>query len=71
MKRFLVAFALTCALSGVSLSADIPTCGLTADEPITTEPSSPGDVPFTGVTSPGEIPTGGLSVLLTAFGLVF
>jgi hypothetical protein len=71
MKRFLVAFALTCALSGVSLAADIPTCGLTADEPITTEPASPGDIPSTGITSPGDMPTCGLSVLLTAFGLVF
>jgi hypothetical protein len=71
MKRFLVAVALTCALSAVSLAADIPTCGLTSTEPTATEPASPGDIPSTGVTSPGEIPTVGLSVLLAAFDLVF
>jgi hypothetical protein len=30
MKRFLATLALTCALSGVSLGADIPTCGAPA-----------------------------------------
>ena len=71
MKRLVMTIALTCVLSGSVLAGDMPTCGLTADEPITTEPASPGDVPFTGVTSPGEMPTGGLSVLLAALGLVF
>lgn len=71
MKRFLATLALTCALSGVSLGADIPTCGLTSTEPAQTEPASPGDIPSTGATSPGDMPTCGLSVLLAALDLVF
>jgi hypothetical protein len=71
MKRFLVAFALTCALSGVSLGADIPTCGLSSTEPTQAAPASPGEIPSTGVTSPGDMPTCGLSVLLAALDLVF
>jgi opacity protein-like surface antigen len=30
MKRFLATLVLTCALSGVALSADMPTCGAPA-----------------------------------------
>ena len=71
MKRFFAVLALTCVLSSVALAGDIDTCGLTAEEPATAETASPGDVPSTDVTSPGEIPIGGLSILLTGFGLVF
>lgn len=71
MKRLLATLALTCALSGVSLGADIPTCGLTSEAPTTAETTSPGEVPTTAVTSPGDMPTCGLSLLLTALDLVF
>lgn len=37
MKRFLVALALTCALSGAALAADIPS----TDKPAPTTTSSP------------------------------
>jgi hypothetical protein len=67
MKRLLATFVLTCALSGVSLGADIPTCGVAAPAP---DPVS-GEIPSTSFTSSGEIPTSGLSVLLTVLDLVF
>jgi hypothetical protein len=35
------------------------------------ETASLGDIPSTGFTSPGEMPTCGLSFLLTALDLVF
>jgi hypothetical protein len=38
MKRFLATLALTCALSGLTLGADMPTCGVPA--PSSTESSS-------------------------------
>ena len=38
MKRFMATLALTCALSGMTLGADIPTCG--APTPASTQSSS-------------------------------
>ncbi|MGH9929713.1 MAG: hypothetical protein ACREA9_10885 [Pyrinomonadaceae bacterium] len=40
MKRFLIAVALTCVLSGTTLAGDIPTCGAPALAPSTTQSSS-------------------------------
>ena len=78
MKRFVIALALACVLSGSALAGDMPTGGI-APPPSgatqTTTSTSPGDIP----TVPGDIPTSGtaeqisdaaLSVLLTVFGLL-
>lgn len=69
MKRFAIAVVLTCALSGVALAGDIPSSGITAPPP--DETTQPGDIPSTDSTSPGDMPTCGLSLLLTALDLVF
>ena len=74
MKRFMIAIALTCILFGSALAGDIPMTVTGTPPPppgATAETASPGDVPSTDVTSPGTIPTCGLSVLLTALDLVF
>ena len=73
MKRFLTAFALTCALSVVALGADIPTCGIPAPAPtpngMTAE--APGEIPTDGSPAPGDMPTVGLSMFLTILDLAF
>lgn len=71
MKRFLATLALTCVLSGSALAGTIPTCGLTADEPTTTEPTGSGNIPSTDSTSLGEIPGVDVSILLTLLDLAF
>lgn len=73
MKRFLATLALTCVLSGSALAGTIPTCGLTADEPPTeaTETTELGHVPTSDSTSPREVATPGLSILLTLLDLAF
>ena len=42
MKRFVMALALACVLSGTALAGDIPSTGAPA----------PGDIPSTGAPSP-------------------
>jgi hypothetical protein len=61
MKRFLVTLALTCVLSGTAFAGEIPTMG------------SPSPAPdgATQTTLPGDMPTCGLSVLLTILNLAF
>ena len=56
MKRFLIAIALTCALSSSALAGDIPTDGSAAPAPngIT---QTPGETQ----TPPGDIPSGGVA----------
>jgi len=73
MKRFLTIAALTCILSISALAGDMPTVGAPAPAPtpIGMTAEVPGDVPTVGSTSPGEIPTVGLSALLTILDLVF
>jgi hypothetical protein len=71
MRRLIATLVLTCALSGVSLGADIPTCGLTAEEPTTTETTTPGEIHTTDATAPGDIPGVDVTILLTVLDLVF
>jgi hypothetical protein len=51
MKRFVIALALTCVLSGSTLAGEVPTVGFTAPPPDELPP----------VTAPGEVPSGGLT----------
>lgn len=72
MKRFLIALALTCVLSGSALAGDVPTCGAPVPASSeTTETTSPGDITNGDSTSPGDVDTCGLSVLLTILDLAF
>lgn len=54
MKRFVLAVALTCVLTGSALAGDIPSVGFTApppDEPtLTTTTTAPGEIPTVGLT---------------------
>jgi hypothetical protein len=68
MKRLLLTIALTCVLSGSVLAGEMPTCGITSQEPETTAVS--GDIPSTDVgTTESEIPTL-LTILLTILSVV-
>ena len=68
MKRFVMALALACVLSGTALAGDVPSTGAPA----------PGDIPSTGAPSPalaGDIPSTGapspiVTVILTILSLV-
>lgn len=68
MKRFVMALALACVISGTALAGDVPSTGAPA----------PGDVPSTGAPSParaGYIPSTGaaspiVTVILTILSLV-
>lgn len=72
MRRFLMAIALTCALSGAALAGEMPTCGIAPPAPDeTADIAVPGEMPTTGYASPGDMPTGGLSIVLTILDLVF
>jgi hypothetical protein len=64
MKRFLMAVALACALSGSALAGIVPTTDAVA-------PAPDGIVPTTDSTSPGEIPSSDLAVLLAILDLAF
>lgn len=50
MKRFLLAVALTCALSSVALAGDVPSTGINAEEP-PIETESLGEIPSTDFAS--------------------
>lgn len=70
MKRFLIALTLTCVLSGSTLAGTIDTCG--APAPVSggsSEQTAAGNIPTDGATSPGDMPTGGWSVVLTILDL--
>lgn len=61
MKRFTMATVLACILSVSAMAGAIP-CDLTSPEPDTTQTTStttPGEIPTAGVT--GEIPSGGIA----------
>ncbi len=68
MKRFVMALALACVLSGTALAGDIPSSGAPA----------PGDIPSSGAPSralAGDIPSTGapspiVTVILTILSLV-
>jgi hypothetical protein len=61
MKRFLIALALTCVLSGSVLAGDVDTAGAPAPAPGETQ----------GGNAPGDMGNGGTAVLLAIFDLVF
>jgi hypothetical protein len=75
MKRFVMTLVLACALFGTALAGDFPSTGIVSPPPPppdeTAQTALPGNIPTGGFTSPGDIPTCGLSVLLAAFDLVF
>ena len=60
MKRFMLAVALTCALSVSAIAGEMPTMGAVAPTPTPAVTTAPGDMPTTGATAPGEIQWPGL-----------
>jgi hypothetical protein len=66
MKRLAMAITLSCALSGSALAGEMPMVGPVVAPPPSGASSSvaPGDVPT--LCKPGEIPTDGSSVVLSA-----
>jgi hypothetical protein len=68
MKRFVMALALACVISGTALAGDVPSTGAPA----------PGDIPSSGAPSParaGYIPSTGapspmVTLILTVLSLV-
>ena len=64
MKRFVMAIALACTLSGTALAGIIPSTDVVA-------PAPDGIIPTSDSTSPGEVPTSDLAVLLAILGLAF
>lgn len=76
MKRFAMSVALVCVLSGATLAGNVPTTDYVPPPPPpgAGQTASSGQIPTTGIASPGqvpstdltgEMPTCGLSVLLT------
>lgn len=72
MRRFVLAIALACTLSGSALAGDMPTGGIAP-------PPAKGPMQTIFGTSPGGVPTGGsaeeisdaaLSALLTVLGFL-
>ena len=57
MRRLALAIALACVLSGVVRAGEIPSTGLIAPPP--PPPTAPGEMPGTGSTVRGDIPTTG------------
>ena len=70
MKRFALSLILVCALSGPALAGEVPSTGTPkpGGVPSTGSPS-PGEIPT--LRSPGEVPTTGISLLLTILDLAF
>ncbi len=70
MKRFVLALTLVCALSGTALAGLIPTTDVAPPQPPPPDETTiTGDIPSTGFTLPGDIPT--VDLLLTVLDLVF
>jgi hypothetical protein len=68
MKRLAVSLALTCVLSCSAMAVDMPTCGITAQEPET--PAVSGEIPSTGVALTESETPSLLTVLLTILSVV-
>ncbi|MDQ1638487.1 MAG: hypothetical protein QOF62_1826 [Pyrinomonadaceae bacterium] len=65
MKRFLLAFALTCALSASALAGNIPTTDSPAPGNIpTTDAQAAGEIPSTDSQAAGTIPTSDVLTLI-------
>jgi hypothetical protein len=76
MKRLLITLALTCVLSVSAMAGTIPTMGAAPGDVPSTDCTAPGDIhtvdaPCQIPTAPGEMPTGGLSIVLAILDLVF
>ena len=72
MKRFLVALTLTCVLSVSAMAGDIPTIG--APSPGQTQggdSTALGEIPSVNSPAPADIPTCGLSLVITLLDLAF
>jgi|GEM_PF-1138293 len=85
MRRFALAVALACVLSGVARAGEIPTSGVTSPTEGTVTvageiPTTGGTAPSTPGTAPGDVPTNGgtqaedsstvLTIILTFIGIV-
>ncbi len=72
MKRFMLTVALTCVLAASTLAGDIPSVGSSSPSPQgmtqTTSTTSPGEIPTVGLTE--QLPSATLSALLTVLGLL-
>ena len=74
MKRFVMAVALSCALSPTAFAGFVPSTDNPSPQPgdmSTCGASCPGDVPSTDAPAAGEIPSTDLSIVLTILGLAF
>lgn len=72
MKRFAMALVLACALSGTAMAGDVPSTGIVSPPPPPPNATAQFDnIPSTDSTSPGDMPTCGLAVLLTILDLAF
>jgi hypothetical protein len=71
MKRFVLALALTCAVSGTVLAGNIPTDGATGHIPTD---GAPGNIPTMGIASPAppepQATSIATTVILTILSLV-
>jgi len=70
MKRFLMAVALTCALSFSALAGEIPTDGAPSPtpNPTITNSTAPGDIPCDGTSA--QVSGDGLSAILSVLSFV-
>lgn len=77
MKKFALAVALACALSGSALAGDAFSVGAPAPPPpgdahsVGTPELAPGEIPSVNSTSAGDMGNGGLSVILSILDLMF
>lgn len=76
MKKFALAMALACALSGSALAGDAFSVGAPAPPPgdahsVGTPELAPGEIPSVNSTSAGDMGNGGLSVMLLILDLIF
>ncbi|HEV7681925.1 MAG TPA: hypothetical protein VGO68_07380 [Pyrinomonadaceae bacterium] len=71
MRRFVLALAMTCALSGTVLAGNIPTMGIAGHIPTD---GSTGNIPTMGIASPAptepQITSIAATVILTILSLV-
>ena len=72
MKRFVMATALACVVSGSAFAGDMPTGGIAPPPPLsstqTTTETSPGDIPTSGAAE--QVSDAALSALLTVLGFL-
>jgi len=71
MKRFALAIALACVLSGSALGGDSHSTGSPTPGEIPTVPVTCGDIPTDNSTAPGDITSVGMSLVTTLLDLAF